>query len=191
MVSRQLNTRCFSACVDVITGSVRVIKKTDLKDLGSAKRQYREMLLLNNLSHPNVLHLIDVFSADQELTPSSNMFYLVLPHMECNLRELIGQKGLNLHDENVINLSHQLLCGLEYIHSRALIHRDLKPANIGVTKDATRQWLLRILDFGNARLITREAKMTTIEITTPCYRATESIYQQLDYTEKGQFPRDP
>ncbi|KAL3308601.1 Mitogen-activated protein kinase 11 [Cichlidogyrus casuarinus] len=104
--------------------------------------------------------------------------------MECNLRELICQKDLNLHDGDVINLSHQLLCGLEYIHSRALIHRDLKPANIGVTKVATRQWLLRILDFGNARLIAREAGMTTIKITTPCYRAPEYIYQPLEYTEK-------
>jgi cell cycle related kinase len=47
---------------------------------------------------------------------------------------------------------YMLLCGLEHMHELSIIHRDLKPANLLITQHG----LLKIADFGQARLLVSE-----------------------------------
>lgn len=62
---------------------------------------------------------------------------------------------------------YQLIKGVDYCHSKRIIHRDLKPQNILVTQDQ----ILKIADFGLARVYSLPIKTLTHEIETLWYRA--------------------
>lgn len=73
---------------------------------------------------------------------------------------------------------YQLITGVDYCHSRRIIHRDLKPQNILVTEDK----VIKIADFGLARVYTIPIKTLTHEIETLWYRAPEVLLGQKEYS---------
>ena len=65
--------------------------------------------------------------------------------MEADLHNAIGQKILkDVHSKFVM---YQIVKGIKYLHSAAVIHRDLKPSNILINSDCQ----IKICDFGLAR----------------------------------------
>ena len=93
-------------------------------------------------------------------------------------------------------LTHNILCGLKYIHSSGLIHRDLKPANICVQEE--RNFKAKIIDFGMARTVRSietdsniEQDITddpTIYVQTRAYRAPELILDYVPGSSRGSSP---
>lgn len=73
---------------------------------------------------------------------------------------------------------YQLIKGVDYCHSKRIIHRDLKPQNILVTQDQ----ILKIADFGLARVYSLPIKTLTHEIETLWYRAPEILLGQKEYS---------
>ena len=105
-------------------------------------RQMREVECMQRASgHPNVLHLIDVLELVQE---TKSTVFLVMELAAGG--ELFDRIKLNIGcDENSArNYFSQILCGVQYCHSRGICHRDLKPENILLDKDST----IKICDFG-------------------------------------------
>ena len=118
--------------------------------LTTAVRTLRELAILRSCAaHPQIVG----FNAC--LQPSDPRNFAVLwMSLECcwkDLHQVIGLcpriRGWGM--EHVKAISHQLLCGLSFLHRAVVVHRDLKPSNLLLTTKTR----LKICDFGLARQI--------------------------------------
>ncbi|CAJ0571443.1 unnamed protein product, partial [Mesorhabditis spiculigera] len=143
----------------------------------SAKRTYREFVLLEAFKHPNIIALLNAFSPQTSATQLSDM-YFVMELADFNLSHVIREK--RLPHPHLSFLIFQLLCAMKHLHRSGIIHRDLKPENIVINEDVT----LKILDFGLARRTPFDAQMRmTNYVVTRWYRAPEVILE-MGYNEK-------
>ena len=90
------------------------------------------------LAHPNIVTLYN-------LTLENNILYLIFEWMECDLSDIIRDKGRPFSEEEVrsIVLCFQLFKTLTCMHNEGYCHRDLKPENLLVRGD-----VVKISDFG-------------------------------------------
>ena len=132
----------------------------------------REIRLLKELHHPNIISILDVY------TKRSNL-YIVFELMYEDLEHLIIDKHIPFTAADVKGFLHQVLAGVAYMHAQWVMHRDLKPANCLID----RHGLLKLTDFGLARVFAAsEACRYTREVQTIWYRAPELIFGAHDYT---------
>jgi predicted Ser/Thr protein kinase len=104
------------------------------------KRFQNEARAAGVLNHLNVVTIYDAGEQD-------GMFYIAMEFIEgVTLHSLITQNRV-LPAEQVVDVSRQVLAGLDYAHSHGVVHRDVKPANIMITPDKT----VKIMDFGIAK----------------------------------------
>jgi serine/threonine-protein kinase len=149
------------------------LKLVHLSIVGSAaaERFARERTILASLDHPQIAKLLDA-GIGPEGQP-----YLALEYVEgvpltlyCDARKLeIGAR---------IALFAKVLSAVHYAHTNLVIHRDLKPSNILVTAAGD----VRLLDFGIAKLVTRDGEARETELTqlggrafTPEYASPEQV----------------
>ncbi|PAV65546.1 hypothetical protein WR25_00825 isoform D [Diploscapter pachys] len=162
---------------DVVTGRKVAIKKMEefLNDCMNSKRTYRELVLLINVKHPNIIGLLNAFTTASQLEQFEDL-YLVTELMDMNLTNfsIKGKKELR----TISFLVYQLLCAIRHLHNCGIIHRDLKPSNIAINADCT----LKVLDFGLARRMVHDSQMTSYVVTRN-YRAPE-IIGELGYDNK-------
>jgi glycogen synthase kinase 3 beta len=74
----------------------------------------------------------------------------------------------------------QIFEGMKYVHSKKVTHRDLKPENILLTEEG----VIKICDFGSAKVLDEEGSLNTPYIVSRYYRAPELILACSDYTNK-------
>jgi serine/threonine protein kinase len=90
-------------------------------------------------------------------------------------------KKQNLSEDEAMNYFTMILIGLHYLHSKNIVHRDLKPANILIDKLTEGVDILKIGDFGIAKVDIQEIKKkfsaTLGEKTTPAYAAPETMLE--------------
>lgn len=101
------------------------------------KKVLREVLILKNLKHDNIIKIYDaifVYNAlDYEYVGD---LYLILEKMDMNLEQLIAsEQKLTMNHYKFI--TYQILRALKFIHSAGIFHRDLKPENILINEDCT------------------------------------------------------
>lgn len=93
-----------------------------------AQRTYREITILTQLDHPNIVKLDRVIRAK-----NNKDLYLAFEFMEADLHSLVGEtvlQGVHLR-----YITYQILKALQYLHSAQLLHRDLKPSNVLINSD--------------------------------------------------------
>ncbi|PIN24761.1 MAPK related serine/threonine protein kinase [Handroanthus impetiginosus] len=128
----------------------------------------REVKSLRKMNHPNVVKL-------KEVIRENDILYFVFEYMECNLYQLMKDRGKLFSEAEVRNWCFQVFQGLAYIHQRGYFHRDLKPENLLVSKD-----IIKIADFGLAREINSQPPFTEY-VSTRWYRAPEVLLQSPTY----------
>ncbi|XP_015913068.1 cyclin-dependent kinase 2 [Parasteatoda tepidariorum] len=159
---------------DINSKKVVALKKIRLKSEteGVPSTALREISLLKELDHPNVVRLEDVVYCNQKL-------YLVFEFLDLDLKKLLDQQGnVGLSLDVAKSYLCQLLQGLAYCHARRVLHRDLKPQNLLVDKCGT----IKLADFGLARGFTVPVKAYTHEIVTLWYRAPEVLLGAKHYS---------
>jgi serine/threonine protein kinase len=152
--------------IDMLTNRAVALKKIriEIEDEGIPTTALREIVLLRQLEHPNVVKLENVVMDPARL-------YLVFELVDTDLKKYMDSNKAPLAPELVQSYTLQILEGLAYCHSMGVMHRDLKPQNILVTRDGG----LKIADFGLARAFTPQHRPLTVEVVTRWYRAPEIL----------------
>ena len=148
---------------DTETGQIVALKRIrlDQQDEGIPATAIREIAILKELKHPNIVDLISVIHTEAKLT-------LVFEYVDLDLKKYMDKYG-RLTPFQVKWFMGQLLQGLSYIHNRRVLHRDLKPQNLLVT-DTPDKPELKIADFGLARGAGIPVRSYTHEVVTLWYR---------------------
>jgi len=136
---------------DVATGELVAIKRIAevFYDAHEAKKVLREIRLLRDFHHPNIIRLRALIPPES-LETFEDMF-MVTDYMESDLRKRIKSK-VAMEPETIRVYMAQLLAALAHVHAIHGIHRDLKPANILITSKGEQE-ILKLCDFGLARTV--------------------------------------
>jgi serine/threonine protein kinase len=154
--------------------ALKVLPEGSLADEGARSRFQEEAHALSRLSHPHIATIHDFDTAD-------GVDFLVMELVRGpSLRDELEEKGA-LPEKTVVRLGAQLAHGLQAAHEQGIVHRDLKPANLQLTPDG----LLKILDFGLARLLPKEPAPG--EETAPTQTAVRQVAGTLPYMSPEQL----
>lgn len=135
----------------------------------------REIKLLQNLTHPNILSITDVvYEKSPKYSRKSHVIYLCLDLMDTDLGYLVQEKEYKFTTYRIQQITRQILMGLDYLHQKGVAHRDLKPANVLVNLEG----IVRVGDFGLAKKL---SKFSTTHVVTMWYRAPELFYEMKNY----------
>ncbi|XP_072462548.1 cyclin-dependent kinase 7 [Notamacropus eugenii] len=155
---------------DKNTGQIVAIKKIKLGHRSEAKdginrTALREIKLLQELSHPNIIGLLDAFGHKSNIS-------LVFDFMETDLEVIIKDNSLVLTPSHIKAYMLMTLQGLEYLHQHWILHRDLKPNNLLLDENG----VLKLADFGLAKSFGSPNRAYTHQVVTRWYRAPELLF---------------
>jgi serine/threonine protein kinase len=120
--------------------------------------------------HPNIVHVQDA-GHDTE----SGLPFLVMELLEGETLEERRRREGPLPWELARVLFEQLGDAVQSAHDAQVVHRDLKPGNLFLTRDRKGAPLLKVLDFGIARVLEQDAARTATQVGTPAYAAPEQL----------------
>lgn len=160
-----------------------------IEGTGLSMSACREIALLRELKHPNVINLQRVF-----LSHADRKVWLLFDYAEHDLWHIIkfhraskaNKKTVQVTKGMVKSLLYQILDGIRYLHSNWVLHRDLKPANILVMGEGVERGRVKIADMGFARLFNSPLKpLADLDpvVVTFWYRAPELLLGARHYTK--------
>ena len=111
-----------------------------LQKVSSSNRVQMEILVQQQLQHPNLLNLINTYLYSENL-------FMVVEYMDRkSLTQIAINQYKNINENILIYIIHEVLTGLKYIHKYGKIHRDIKSDNILINSQGN----IKIADFGYA-----------------------------------------
>jgi serine/threonine-protein kinase len=129
--------------------ALKVLHQQYMADGDYVERFRREARAVAQLSHPNIVTVID--RGEQE-----NRQFIVFEYVDGeNLKSLLEREG-RLSENAAIQLVLQIARGLSFAHVRGLVHRDVKPQNVLLDEDGR----AKVTDFGIARSLGVQAGLT-------------------------------
>ena len=152
------------------TVAVKILSAELATDARLVKRFRDEAMAASRLNHPNTVSIIDYGQSDDAL------LYLVMEHLRGpTLTQLITREH-PLPLGRVLDIVVQILSGIEEAHLAGVVHADLKSDNIIVDQRRAGADVVKIVDFGIARLVhaPRDGEDRTV-CGTPEYMAPEVI----------------
>lgn len=160
---------------DETTGKVVAVKEIRLNpEEGAPSTALREISFMRELSHPNIVKLLEVIHT---------------PHTLCLVFELLQQDLKNLLDSRrnlkkpfsvpqIQSVMYQILSGLSFCHDRKILHRDLKPQNLLLSSEGH----VKLADFGLARGFGIPVNAFSSEVVTLWYRPPDILLGSKNYT---------
>jgi len=158
---------------DRVTGEIIALKKIRLEaeDEGIPSTAIREISLLKELQHANIVRLYDVVHTERKLT-------LVFEYLDQDLKKYLDVCDGGLEPSIMKSFLYQLLRGVAYCHHHRVLHRDLKPQNLLINREGE----LKLADFGLARAFGIPVRSYTHEVVTLWYRAPDVLMGSRKYS---------
>lgn len=132
---------------------------------------HHEVEALSRLDHPNIVGVLDHGEIDDGAP------FLVMQFIDgLTLEQLINEQDLSV--ERVLHILRQCCAALSAAHAKGIYHRDLKPQNIMLQKLADTPEVVKVIDFGIAKVMNSIAAPSTkhsITAGTLLYMAPEQI----------------
>ncbi|XP_063015670.1 cyclin-dependent kinase-like 1 isoform X3 [Melospiza melodia melodia] len=159
-------------CRNKDTGQIVAIKKflESEEDPVIRKIALREIRMLKRLKHPNLVRLLEVFRRKRRL-------HLVLEYCEHTVLQELGRHPRGVPEYLVKSITWQTLQAVNFCHKHNCIHRDVKPENILITKHS----VIKLCDFGFARILTGPSDPYTDYVATRWYRSPELLVGDTQY----------
>lgn len=146
--------------------------RLEQEDEGVPSTAIREISILKELQHPNIVRFMDVVHSDNKL-------FLVFEYLDQDLKRFMDSVRTPSLDPTLIqSYLYQLLNGIEHCHRHRVLHRDLKPANLLIDRRGS----LKLADFGLARAFGIPVRHYTHEVVTLWYRAPEILLGAKKYS---------
>jgi serine/threonine protein kinase len=155
------------------TGELVALKEIHLdSEEGTPSTAIREISLMKELKHENIVTLHDVIHTENKLM-------LVFEYMDGDLKRYMdtqGERGA-LKPTTIKSFMYQLLRGIDFCHQNRVLHRDLKPQNLLINSKG----LLKLGDFGLARAFGIPVNTFSNEVVTLWYRAPDVLLGSRTY----------
>mmetsp|Transcript_29035 Transcript_29035/g.51943 ORF Transcript_29035/g.51943 Transcript_29035/m.51943 type:complete len:477 (+) Transcript_29035:2223-3653(+) len=150
----------------VLTGervAIKVLEKQRILDVSDVERVAREIHILKQIRHPNIIQLYEIIETPKQL-------YLIMEYASGGeLFDFIVARN-RVTELEACRLFLQILSGVEYLHNLRIAHRDLKPENLLLDRNQS----IKIVDFGLSNTYEPEGLLKTA-CGSPCYAAPEMI----------------
>ncbi len=152
------------------TVAIKVLPPELTEKTSNLLRFEREAKLASSLDHPNICTIYGLHKAE-------GLQFIAMQHVEGrNVRQIVDGKPLELR--SALSIAIQVADALAAAHSRGIIHRDIKAGNVMVTESG----LVKVLDFGLAKLMERESEGSSdsqiTEVGVPYGTATYAAPEQ-------------
>lgn len=155
------------------TGELVALKEIHLdSEEGTPSTAIREISLMKELKHENIVSLHDVIHTENKLM-------LVFEFMDKDLKKYMDSRGDRgaLDPYTIKSFMHQLLQGIAFCHENRVLHRDLKPQNLLINNKGQ----LKLADFGLARAFGIPVNTFSNEVVTLWYRAPDVLLGSRTY----------
>ncbi|CAO3646479.1 serine/threonine-protein kinase pef1 [Cunninghamella echinulata] len=157
-------------------GEIVALKEIHLDaEEGAPSTAIREISLMKELKHPNIVRLMDVIHTENKLI-------LVFEYMDQDLKKYMDTNARATHGAldlmSIKQFMYQLLRGIAYCHENRVLHRDLKPQNLLINKRGQ----LKLGDFGLARAFGIPVNTFSNEVVTLWYRAPDVLLGSRMYS---------
>lgn len=160
---------------DETTGQQVALKEIRLNpDEGAPSTALREISFMRELSHPNIVKLIEVIHTPQSLC----LVFELLQHDLKYLLDMRRKQKKPFSLEQIQSVMYQILSGLAFCHDRKILHRDLKPQNLLLSAEGH----VKLADFGLARGFGIPVNAFSSEVVTLWYRPPDILLGSTSYT---------
>jgi len=133
-------------------------------DPGVKQRLLLEAKAISRLDHPNVCVIHDMGNTEE-----GGLFIAMQFYHGNTLEDHLNKGAISL--KKSIKIAKQIASGLSAAHQVGVVHRDIKPANILIQQDN----VVKILDFGIAKLAGTEITLVGARMGTLAYMAPEQL----------------
>jgi len=135
------------------------------------RRFSQEARVMAGLKSPNTIRIYDFGRAADGALYMAMELLTGVP-LDKHIREL-QRKGESMDERAVLEVGVQILRSLGEAHHQGLVHRDMKPGNVFLTDDGSGEVLVKVLDFGIARVADSSLTNAGKVLGTPAYMSPE------------------
>jgi len=150
---------------------IKVLSEASLENAYVVKKFEQEVEALARIDHPNIVGVLGAGKC-----PDGKP-YIAMQYVEgATLRSQIPTEGMNL--DRIAAILKQLGAALEYVHERGILHRDLKPENILLQFFRGGEELVKVVDFGIAKVkdsVVASSTASNVPVGTFQYMSPEQL----------------
>ena len=146
--------------------AIKIMEKSRIVQKEDKIRIDREIKVLKNLRHPNIVHLYSVIETEEKI-------YLIMEYAKGKeLFDYIVTKKKLSENESCL-FFQKIISGIEYLHKIKYVHRDIKPENLLINEETKE---LKIVDFGLSNIYKNPNKdLLSSACGSPSYAAPEML----------------
>src|SRR5262245_53375987 len=140
-------------------------------------RFFNEAKAVNDIQHPNIVDILDFGVIPSGQPSAAPLVYFIMEHSEGESLSALIQREAPLRPDRATAIAVQIEDALSASHHKGIVHRDLKPDNVMLVSRGRGHDVVKLLDFGIAKLTGTAASThrtrTGMVMGTPQYMSPE------------------